>query len=65
MAKYVLLVNLTEQGIRNIKDSAKRLDAGKALAKEHGCVIESFFMTMGTFDMVSVIEAPDDETSTC
>jgi uncharacterized protein with GYD domain len=62
MAKYVLLVNLTEQGHRSIKDSAKRLDAGKALAKEHGCAIESFFMTMGTFDMVSVIEAPDDET---
>jgi uncharacterized protein with GYD domain len=32
MAKYVLLVNLTEQGIRNIKDSAKRLDAGKAFS---------------------------------
>jgi uncharacterized protein with GYD domain len=51
MAKYVLLVNWTEQGIRTIKDSAKRLDAGNALAKEHGCVIESFFMTMGTFDI--------------
>jgi uncharacterized protein with GYD domain len=62
MAKYVLLVNWTEQGIRKVRDSAKRLDAGKALANEHGCVIESFFMTMGTFDMVSVIEAPDDET---
>ena len=62
MAKYVLLVNWTEQGVRNIKESAKRLDAGKALAKEHGCVMDSFFLTMGTFDMVSVIEAPDDET---
>ena len=38
MAKYILLVNWTEQGIRNIKDSAKRLDAGRALAKEQGCV---------------------------
>ena len=28
MAKYILLVNWTDQGIRNIKDSAKRLDAG-------------------------------------
>ena len=62
MAKYVLLVNWTEQGVRNIKESAKRLDAGKALAKEHGCVMDSFFLTMGTFDMVSVIEAPDDES---
>ena len=62
MAKYIMLVNWTEQGIRNIKDSAKRLDAGRALAKEQGCVLESFFMTMGSFDMVSVTEVPDDET---
>jgi hypothetical protein len=33
MAKYILLVNWTDQGIRNIKDSAKRLDAGRALAR--------------------------------
>ena len=38
MAKYILLVNWTDQGIRNIKDSAKRLAAGGALAKEQGCV---------------------------
>jgi uncharacterized protein with GYD domain len=62
MPKYILLANWTDQGIRNIKDSAKRLDAGLALAKQQGCVYENFFMTMGGFDMVSVIEAPDDET---
>ena len=62
MAKYVLLANWTDQGIRNIKDSAKRLDTGLALAKHQDCVYENFFMTMGSFDMVSVIEAPDDET---
>ena len=47
MGKYILLVNWTDRGIRNIKGSAKRLDAGRALAKEHGCVLENFFMTMG------------------
>jgi uncharacterized protein with GYD domain len=61
MAKYIILANWTDQGIRNIKDSAKR-DAGLALAKQQGCVYESFFMTMGGFDMVSVVDAPDDET---
>jgi len=59
MAKYILLVNWTDQGIRNVKDSAKRLDAGRALAKEQGCVLESFFMTMGSFDNVAVVEAPN------
>ena len=63
MAKYVLLVwTWTDQGIRNIKDSVKRLDAGRALGKEHGCVLENFFMTMGGFDNVAVVDAPDDES---
>ena len=62
MAKYIILANWTDQGIRNIKDSAKRLDASLALAEEQGCVYERFFMTMGGFDMVSVVDAPDDET---
>lgn len=61
MAKYILLVNWTEQGIRNIKNSAQRLDAGRELAKQHGCILENFFMTMGAFDNVAVIEARDDE----
>ena len=58
MAKYILLVNWTDQGIRNIKDSVKRLDAGRALAKGQGCVLESFFMTMGSFDNVAVTTKP-------
>lgn len=62
MAKYILLVSWTDQGIRNIKELAKRLDAGRALAKQQGCVYENIFMTMGSFDMIAVIEAPDDET---
>ena len=62
MAKYILLVNWTDQGIRNIKESAKRLDAGRGLAKEHGCVLENFFMTMGGFDNVALVDAPDDES---
>jgi uncharacterized protein with GYD domain len=60
MAKYILLVNWTDQGIRNIKESAKRLDAGRDLGKQLGCILESFFMTMGSVDMISVVEAPDD-----
>ena len=62
MAKYSVLANWTDQGIRSVKDSAKRLDAGFALVRQQGCVYENFFMTIGSFDMVSVVEAPDDET---
>ena len=50
MPKYIVLANWTDQGIRNVRDSAKRLDAGLALAKQQGCVYEKFFMTIGSFD---------------
>src|SRR5262245_37938158 len=62
MAKYILLVHWTDQAIRTIKDSAKRIDAGQALGKEQGCVVERFFMTLGSFDNVALVDAPDDET---
>ena len=62
MAKYILLVNWTDQGIKTVKDSPKRLDAGKALAKKFGCEVAKFYMTIGAYDQLAVVEAPDDET---
>ena len=61
MSKYIILTNWTDQGIKNVKDSPKRLDAAKTLAKKHGCKIDQFFMTIGAHDMVVVLDAPDDD----
>ena len=63
MAKYITLVNWTDQGIKSIKDSPKRLDAARKLAKKMGCEMGDFFMTIGTYDMVTIVDAPDDETA--
>jgi uncharacterized protein with GYD domain len=60
MAKYIMLVDWTDQGIRNIKDSPKRVDAGRELAKQCGCTMGDFYMTVGAHDMVVMMEAPDD-----
>ena len=60
MAKYVVLMSWTDQGIKAIKDSPKRLDAGKALAKKLGGELKKFYMTMGAYDMVGIVEMPDD-----
>jgi len=60
MTTYVALVNYTEQGIRRIKDSPKRLDEAKALLREMGGDFKSFYMTMGAYDIAVVYEAPDD-----
>jgi uncharacterized protein with GYD domain len=63
MAKYITLVNWTDQGIKNIKDSPNRLEAVRQLAKKHGCEMQEFYMTIGEYDMVVIMEAPDDETA--
>jgi uncharacterized protein with GYD domain len=62
MATYIALVNYTDQGIRNVKDSPKRLDAAKKMLKDMGGELKQFYMTMGSHDIVTVVEAPSDET---
>jgi uncharacterized protein with GYD domain len=62
MALYIALVNWTDQGIKNIKDAPKRVDSARALAKKLGCEMKEFYMTIGAYDMVSMMEGPDDET---
>lgn len=62
MAKYILLVNWTDQGVKNVKDSPKRLDAARKLAETAGAKLGDFYMTMGGYDMVAHVDAPDDAT---
>ena len=61
MATYLILVNYTDQGIRNVKDSPKRLDAAKKLLKSMGGEIKDFYLTMGSYDLAIVAEAPSDD----
>ena len=60
MATYVMLVQWTDQGMRQVEDSPKRLDAARRVLKEMGGEIKAFYMTMGEFDLVALYEAPDD-----
>jgi len=60
MAMYVSLIQFTDQGIRNIKDTVKRGEAAKAEAEKMGVKIIEEYWTMGAYDVVVVIEAPDE-----
>ncbi|ESY99817.1 GYD domain-containing protein [Mesorhizobium sp. LNHC209A00] len=60
MTTYIMLMNWTEHGAKNVRDSPKRLDAAKKQLGEMGGSFKSFYLTMGEFDMVAVVEAPDD-----
>src|ERR1041384_1921898 len=62
MATYVGLIQFADQGIRNIKDTVKRGDAAMAEAQKMGMKIVEEYWTMGAYDGVVIIEAPDDET---
>ena len=62
MANYVVLAHLTDQGIRAIKDTAKRAKAFRNAAKEMGANIKDIYWILGQYDVVLTLDAPDDET---
>ena len=64
MATYIVLTSFTDQGIRNVKDSTKRADGVKELAKKFGITAKEFFWTLGSYDVVAIFEAPDDASMT-
>jgi uncharacterized protein with GYD domain len=61
MATYLMLLNWTDQGIKNVKESPKRMDAAKKLAKDFGGEIKTVYMTQGSFDLAFVTDMPNDE----
>jgi uncharacterized protein with GYD domain len=63
VSTYIALVNHTDQGIANVKDSRGRLDQARALLRETGGDFRRVFLTMGVHDLVVVDEAPDDATA--
>ncbi len=64
MATYISLIQFTDQGIRNVKDTIKRGEAAVAEAEKMGMKIIEEFWTMGAYDVVVLLEAPNDETMT-
>lgn len=64
MATYIALSNFTDQGIRNVKDTTKRADAVKDAAKKFGANMMQIYWTLGRYDLIAIIEAPDDKSAT-
>jgi uncharacterized protein with GYD domain len=64
MATYVVLANFTDQGIRNVKESPDRLNAFRAMADKGGLAIKSVHYTVGTYDLVTIVEGSDEAVTT-
>jgi len=61
MPNYIALMNWTDQGIKNVKDTIKRAKSFEGAIEEAGGKSLGVYYTMGRYDFVAIIEAPNDE----
>jgi len=62
--ELIMMASFTEAGIRNVKDTVKRVEAFEAAAKKHGCKVTQIFWTHGQFDSMAIVDAPDEAAIT-
>ena len=62
MARYVVLFDWTDQGVRNARDTVQRVNQARAAWEQRGVRIEAVYWTLGNHDLVGVVDAPDDAT---
>ena len=61
MPTFISLVNWTDQGIKEVKDSPNRIEAAKAALREMGGEIKDIYVTSGQYDLVVISDVPDGE----
>jgi uncharacterized protein with GYD domain len=64
MPTYVSLVNWTDQGIKNFRDTVRRAEDYRGLVDKSGGQVRQLLWTLGEYDLVAVTDFPDDETAT-
>jgi len=64
MPTYIMLGQFTDQGIRNVKETTKRAEALKEMAKKVGATVKEVYWTLGPYDVATVVDAPDDMSAT-
>ena len=64
MVTYVVLAKFTDQGVKNAKNSPKRAEAFRQMAKTFGATVKEIFWTQGRYDIVTIVEAPDEHSAT-
>jgi uncharacterized protein with GYD domain len=64
MATFVTTIKFTQQGIKDINHSTKRAAIFKSEAKKLGAKVKEIYWTLGEYDGLLILEAPDDETAT-
>jgi uncharacterized protein with GYD domain len=64
MPTYISLAKFTEQGVRNVRDTTTRMEQARRAIEQQGGRLIGFWWTQGAYDLVSVMDMPDEETAT-
>ena len=62
MSTYILLTTLTAQGLQTLRSNPERLREVNKDVEELGARVVHQWMTLGNYDFVNVVEAPDEAT---
>ena len=62
MPTYVGLLNFTDQGIRTIRETIQRAEGAAERAKHYDASLQTYW-TVGPYDVVYILEAPDEESA--
>ena len=62
MPTYIAMLKWTQQGLQNLKQSPSRLDATRKSFEAAGVKMKDFYMVMGQYDLIVVLDAPDDSS---
>jgi uncharacterized protein with GYD domain len=64
MPSYVTLINWTDQGVKNFKDTVDRYEAAQEALRKAGVSFREIYWTVGPYDLVGIVDAPNDESAT-
>src|SRR5262245_10283805 len=63
MVTYIMLGQFTDQGIRNVKETTKRAQAVREMAKKVGATVKDIYWTQGPYDIATIVQAPDEASA--
>lgn len=63
MPKFIRLARLTDQGAKNIDNMKAMIAQAQGVMKDHGITLEAAYHTMGPYDVIAVVDAPDEKTA--
>ena len=64
MARFLVLFNFTEQGLKKISETITRAEAFDKMAQKAGASVQAQYWTVGAYDGSLVLEAPDEQSAT-